>query len=361
MIDRPAETSVDLARSRVVAVLNRASGGFDPGCEVLVAKILEEAKISHARIICTEPADLHETLGRAKAEADVIVLLAGDGTIAAAANLSSGQQPPLIPLPGGTMNVFSHALYGRHHWTKVLRAVLSDPVLRVVSGGRAGDRLFFVSAILGVTTRWAEAREALRRGDLSGGASFIAEALRHPTRDSLRYHFGPDVDGVAKAIAVRCPLISAMSGPNEALLAAAIDPRSAAQALELGVNVLFRRWRSDPCITLKATRAVRISRRGGIPAVLDGEAVTFSENLQISLEPSAMKVLVERARVSDPQRLERETKMAMQGVDPFEEGKLAGNGATPPTSIRTPGELGVRRVERGLQNGDGPIARRPAI
>jgi diacylglycerol kinase family enzyme len=273
-------------------VLNRASGGFDDRSEALARSLFEAAGVADPSIACADPSDLRVTLKRALGEADVVVILAGDGTMAAAASLCRGKGPAVVPLPGGTMNVLSHALYGRHPWREVLRRVLAAPRSRIVSGGCVGDRVFMVSAMLGVPSRWIEAREALRKGRLRTAAARLADAWKQPYPEALRYHFGPGIEGAARAVAVRCPLTSRALSPEDALLeAAAIDPRSAARALELGVNALFGHWRDDPDVTVRTTTVVRAARSGGIPAVLDGEAIALPEEIELTFTPHALTVL----------------------------------------------------------------------
>ena len=179
------DVAIDLARSRVVVWLNRASGSVNARTEVTARDLLDGAGAAHACIISADPSTLDEVLTRAICDSDVLVLLAGDGTISAAANRCAGAGPALVPLPGGTMNVFSRALYGRHPWPEILREVLAKPRARGVSGGRAADHLFLVSAILGAPSPWTEAREALRRGHLVAAAGLVAEALRRPWGEEL--------------------------------------------------------------------------------------------------------------------------------------------------------------------------------
>ncbi len=76
-------------------------------------------------------------------EPDVVVVMAGDGTARAAARLCGPDGPPLIVLPGGTMNVLSHALYGVTPWRETLQAVLESGAERTVSGGVVGGRPYW--------------------------------------------------------------------------------------------------------------------------------------------------------------------------------------------------------------------------
>src|ERR1700722_14013349 len=53
---------------------------------------------------------------------DLLLVLAGDGTARLAAELCGPDGPPLAPLPGGTLNMLPHALYGMTPWRVALEA-----------------------------------------------------------------------------------------------------------------------------------------------------------------------------------------------------------------------------------------------
>ena len=292
---RPARASppFDLSQARVSVVLNRAAGGVDGRAEAVLRDIFEAAKIPHAPIVCADRSDLREKLEGALDDSDVLVLLAGDGTISAAANLCGERGTMLVPLPGGTMNVLSRALYGHVPWAEVLRRVLSASTPQILSGGRAGGRLFLVSAILGVPSRWTEARESLRSRHLAAGLRQITDALGRPFPENLHYRFGSGASGYARAVAVRCPVASrVLDADAPTLEAAAIDPKSAAQAVGLGVNALFGRWRDDPQIKVALATDILVDRPGGVPAILDGESTTLPDKTHVAFEPGALSVLV---------------------------------------------------------------------
>ena len=52
---------------------------------------------------------------------EVLIVLGGDGTIRTAAEVCAEKGPYLIPLPGGTMNMLSRALYGDVAWEESLK------------------------------------------------------------------------------------------------------------------------------------------------------------------------------------------------------------------------------------------------
>jgi len=57
-------------------------------------------------------------------------------------------------------------LYGDVSWEDALNNTLTAPSAKVLSGGRAMDRQFFVAAVLGAPALWAESRESIREGDI---------------------------------------------------------------------------------------------------------------------------------------------------------------------------------------------------
>src|SRR5215813_11315186 len=92
---------------------------------------------------------------------DVMIVLGGDGTARAAAELTPRNGPPLILLPGGTLNVLPQALYGPLTWPDALAAALERGVIKRMPIGRANNSTFFVAAMFGAPTLLARAREAV--------------------------------------------------------------------------------------------------------------------------------------------------------------------------------------------------------
>src|SRR5260221_110803 len=82
---------------RIVAVLNIGSGrcNADPATQARAA--FDQAGLSDAKVVSVEPADLDKALDDAVANADVLVVLGGDGTISAAAARCGASGALLIP------------------------------------------------------------------------------------------------------------------------------------------------------------------------------------------------------------------------------------------------------------------------
>jgi diacylglycerol kinase family enzyme len=276
---------------RIIAVLNTASGSCDAASEGQAQQIFDEVGLT-AEIRVVAPGDIGEALKDAVANCDVLVVLGGDGTIGSAASLCGSSGPPLIPLPGGTMNMLPKALYDTADWQAALRATLANPALKTVSGGEAAGNRFYCAAILGAPSLWADAREAVREGDLIEAAKRAVTATRRSLSDSINYQFG-EAEGSADAVAVICPLISKdMSHDDTALEAVALDPSSASGLFGLAFHAAFDGWRNDPSVTRAKVKVVDVKAHGQIPVILDGEKIEVERHVRITFLPAAFQAVV---------------------------------------------------------------------
>jgi diacylglycerol kinase family enzyme len=284
---------VDALKGRIVAILNTASGGWNIHADAQMKDIFRGAGLPHAEVASVPPGEIEGALDRAVAGADVLVVLGGDGTLRAAAAKCANFAGFLIPLPGGTMNMLSHALYGPKPWAQALADTLANPRAHNVSGGQAGGHGFFVAALLGAPTLWADAREALRAGHLVEAAKRAVTAARRSYAEPLEYAFGATLSGGAEAVAVVCPLISKVMSEDEPMLeAAAIDTETAGATLRLGFHALFDDWRGDPDVKRAKVRSLSVSGHGRVPVMLDGERIKMGRRVDISFTPLAFRALV---------------------------------------------------------------------
>ena len=283
----------DLKALRFGALLNTSSGSCDPQAEHAVKACLQAAGITGFKIWCGPGADVEANLKLAAAEnIDVLVVLGGDGTIRAAAEHCGAAGTLLIPLPGGTMNMLAKTLYGTRSWREALAATLAAPAIQPVHGGEVEGRRFFVAAIFGEPTRFADAREAVRRGDIAGAIGKGINALQKALEYELDYKFNADQHGSAEAVTVICPLTSSQLGNDEEVLeAAAIDPEGPIDALRLALHSAFSTWRSDPTVARAKVKAFDISAEFEIPALLDGERFTLPSKARVTLVLNAFKAL----------------------------------------------------------------------
>src|SRR6478609_8501473 len=101
------------AFKRIEAVVNTASGSVGPNAPAELESLLSEYGAG-ASICSPEAGELEGCLRAAVDSApDLLIVLAGDGTARAAAQLAGPDGPVIAPLPGGTMNMLPHAVYGQ--------------------------------------------------------------------------------------------------------------------------------------------------------------------------------------------------------------------------------------------------------
>ena len=224
---------------------------------------------------------------------EVLVVLGGDGTIRTAAQACAEEGSHLIPLPGGTLNMLSRALYGDVSWEDALKNTLAAPSTRVLSGGRVADKRFFIAAIVGAPSLWAEARESIREGEIVDAIEKGSIAFQHMFETKVQYLISEKIKGEAEAVALICPLISeGMSDSEQALEAAVIDVEGAAEVIGLATAAAFGKWRDDRNILLTKTKRVAVQSSKNIPAILDGERVNLGRSAEITFVSGAVNVIV---------------------------------------------------------------------
>jgi len=285
---------IRLSELKVGAIINTSSGGCDLESEEKVLKTLKDAGIIEPRIWCGGADQMASFFSEAAGQKlEVLVVLGGDGTIRTAAEGCTEEGPYLIPLPGGTLNMFSRALYGDVSWEDALKNTLAAPSTRVLSGGRVADKQFFIAAIVGAPSLWAEARESLREGEIVDAIKKGSVAFQNMFETKVQYLISEKIKGEAEGVALICPLISKeMSDSEQALEAVVIDVESAAEVIGLATGAAFGKWRDDRNIRLTKTKRVTVQSSKDIPAILDGERVNLGRSAEINFVSRAVNLLV---------------------------------------------------------------------
>ena len=281
---------------RVEAVVNPASGSVGPGAAEMLESIVAEFGLA-MRVADAQPKQIPSAVHAAiAAKPDLVIILAGDGTARLAAELAGPEGPLIAPLPGGTMNMLPHALYGNVTWPNALRAALTEGVARPVSGGAIGDQSFYVAAILGSPALWADAREAVRFGRLGLAVAKTRRAIAHAFASGVRFSLDGGAREKAEALTLICPLISRATVDETALEAIALDPHNAGEALRLGLRTLFADvigdWRVDPAVRVAHCQHGQAWTRGRLPALLDGEPHWLDSPAEIRFKRHAFRALV---------------------------------------------------------------------
>lgn len=277
---------------RIEVVANVASGGVDADAPEAVEQIFAEFGLP-AHVCAPSTDDLTSCLRAAvDSSPDLLVVLAGDGTVRAAAELCGAHGPVIAPLPGGTMNLLPHAVYGARPWPEALRLALSEGEVQSLGGGEVEGRRFLVAAILGSPALWAPAREAARYGQLGLAWRRAQRALHRAFSGRLRVALDNGPRAKAPAVSFLCPSISrALDADEPALEAAILDLQGVRDVVSLGFHALRGDWREAPAVEARRCRLARIWAAERIPAILDGEAVRLASAATVRFEPEVVRVL----------------------------------------------------------------------
>jgi diacylglycerol kinase family enzyme len=291
---------IHVSEMKVGAIINISSGGCDSESEAEMLDIVKGSGVANCKTWCGESDQIERTFAEAAThKPEVLVVLGGDGTIRTAAEACTGTDTYLLPLPGGTLNVLPRALYGDASWQDALKETLANPLTKALSGGRIGDKLFFVAAVVGAPALWMEARESIREREIVDAVEKSVVAFQAMFDTQIRYSISPEKRGEAEVVAVICPLVSEeMSDSEQALEAAAINMESAAELLGFATAAAFGQWRDDESVTLTKTRQVTVQSTRDIPLFLDGERVRAGKSAEINFVPKAVNVIVPANQIS---------------------------------------------------------------
>ena len=276
---------------RVTAVVNGASGSVGPDAAEAMRSLLT-ARDLEVTVLAPDPSEIEQAVRLAVDTApDLLVILAGDGTARLAGQLCGPKGPLLAPLPGGTLNLLPHAIYGAVPWREALAAALDDGRVRNVCGGRIDGHAFYCSAVLGSPALWARAREAVRHGRLIEAWRRGAYALRRAFTGDIHYALDGGTARAAEAVLLISPMISKVIQEETVLEVAALEMHSATEVFRLAFNGLVSDWRHDPGVVDEVCRKGRVWARRAIPAILDGEVVRLENSARFNFEPAAFRVL----------------------------------------------------------------------
>ena len=286
--------AIRLSESKVGVIINTSSGGCDSESEQKIFSILTRAGVVGPRVWCGSADEMTRSFGEATEQnLDVLIVFGGDGTIRTAAEGCAEKGSYLIPLPGGTINMLSRALYGNVSWEESLENTLTAPPVKVLSGGRVAGKQFLIAAIVGAPALLAEPRESMREGNIVDAIEKGSVAFRKMFETKIQYLISGGMKGEAKVVALICPLISEqMSDSEQALEAAVIDVESATEVIGLVSTAAFGKWRDHRNILLTKTKRVNVQSSNDIPATLDGERVNLGMSAEIDFVPNALTVLV---------------------------------------------------------------------
>lgn len=268
--------------TRPALVCNLRSGSSDEALVGRLTEICQAAGAPLVRTVTLPDDDLPTAAELADDGVDLLLILSGDGTVNAAAGKLETWDGALLPLPGGTLNLFHKTLHGDRSPEDILRDTLGGtartlhPPTILCDAGRA-----YIGVIAGPTTAWAEVREQFRSLSLSGLAETIPDAI-----DATLYGDGVRIRGSDQSFqAIN------LTPKADRILAEGLITDSAGAILRHGIAWLGGDFREGPSVDLSERRAVVIEGTGAIGLLLDGEPAELPPGATYRLEPSPLAFL----------------------------------------------------------------------
>lgn len=223
-------------------------------------------------------------------DVSLILLLAGDGTINAAATRYDNWRGAVLILPGGTMNMLASSLHGSAGIAEIARAVTAgDAVRTTLPYVAVGDRRAYVAAIAGPASLWAHAREAVRSGRLR-------QAWRATRLAWLRsFARGPRVRGCQRARSSAILLLP----ESETIEIARIGVTGWMEAARLGLDYVASDWRRSPNVDIARANGAVLEGGRSVHMLFDGEAARMRLPLTVRHGRSRLAFLATRPEALD--------------------------------------------------------------
>jgi diacylglycerol kinase family enzyme len=257
-------------------IVNPRSGDGDPSAEELVAAAERQGIECH---VLGDGDDVGD-LARA-AEADVLGMAGGDGSLAAVAQVALERDLPFVCVPFGTRNHFARDLGLDRDDPLGALAAFEDGVEQRVDAGRVNGRVFLNNLSLGLYCDLVYRREHhRRRGELLAGM----RALARLPRDHDRLH--ARVDGELFETRI---LLVANNGYELNLFNLGERPSLTEGRLHLYTTrgLLPTTW-----VDREAVRFVVSLDEHDVVAAADGDPVELRSPLELESLPGALRVLV---------------------------------------------------------------------
>lgn len=277
------------AAAKALVFFNEKAGSVNAGDREKLVEALHAADIGQYALI--DAAKISRRLFDRAKEFDVIIVLGGDGTARAAAELAPRDGPPLVLLPGGTLNILPKALYGDLAWPEALAAVIERGVVKRLPVGRANGEAFYVAALFGGTTQLVHVREAVREGKPLTAWRRLRVAMRRSFTRSLRVRTGRGKMQKVEAVGV---LLPSFSGGIEAddLEWVRLEAKHIFDLARVSLRALTTSWRDDSAIEIGRAMTGDVDASFGyIHSTLDGEPRRFYSRVHIKYDARGPRVL----------------------------------------------------------------------
>lgn len=274
---------------KIFAIVNMMSGSVPQQGDTALMEALSghEAEV---KLVKFEPGERTEWQGAcADWQPDIVIVWGGDGTVSSVLTALGPEGPPVLPLPGGTMNLLHKAIHGdAYDWQTCLKRGL-DGKTQYLPGVEVDTRRFYVAAFIGKLTKLADLREAVREGDPITGMKQFANHDALAFDEELSVH-GESASGKILQASAFAILPSADNGKLEI---AGIDPNSPLDLIWTSLKAVAGDWRDAASVRqiYSGPVCVKTKHLEILEVTLDGETDTIPSGAQFKRIDKAVRVL----------------------------------------------------------------------
>ena len=219
-----------------------------------------------------------------EADPDLVIVWSGDGTVACTLEQLGPEGPPILPLPGGTMNLFHKQIHGGPcEWRDCLERGLKDGREIDIPAGKAGDRSFYVAAMAGNLTDFTGPREALRKGRIMEAIETLSGSDVLDLRTTMSFEVGQTDAAPASGHATAVSLFVGTQD-SDSLEFAFIDPDNPLELAATGFSALVSDWHEAPGVQTLYTNDVVLTHERGydLRVTLDGEPARLTSGTRFT-------------------------------------------------------------------------------
>lgn len=298
---------------RIAAILNRDSGtlrtmDLDAFVAEAVAVFAEVGHELECHVVSGDA--VLNTIEKFSGDPDIDAIIAagGDGTISSAAAIAHRTGKILGVLPAGTMNLFARALGVPADIRKALHAVAMGSVGQV-DLATANGQPFVHQFGVGIHARLVRIRNNMvyrsRLGKMLASLRAIWAAAINPPRFDVEFEdeHGRQTRTVSGIAISNNPLDDGPVPVAQRLDTGRLGVYfagtvSTSELISLVIDVLVGRWRANPQVTeLESEKLVLHfpKRKREVHAVIDGELIELARDVELSILPKALSVILPAA------------------------------------------------------------------
>lgn len=271
---------------RVWLVHNQSSGSNDERALAALREAFAAAGMDLVNEVCFPRDDAPRPADLDAADAQIVAIFAGDGTISSVVAGLDGWGGAVLPLPGGTMNMLSRRLHGDATGPEIVARFRSGLVHRVrptvlVSRHAVG----LTGALAGPGTAWAEVREAMREPRIKELVSSASEAIASSTGGSKVVCLDTDCGREEGYTAIT------LTPQDDGIEGAGYYSESLVDYARHGVALLQRDFRNGPHESLGRHARMRLACPDGEPMglLIDGEPYDGAVEEEFTLDTSRVE------------------------------------------------------------------------